>query len=172
MREDAAEGEARSRVLPREWRWGLSALFAGELCGDDTGFLLVLESVALALADGRPAERSRSSWRSPASSDESAAARRPGPRPPSSCCRSTPSASPREELERMQYAVQQRLRILPLGELDIPHPRPAQRECKAIKTPSIPVAEMPPVHLRLLPGAVSKRTNRKASGFAGGYLLS
>jgi hypothetical protein len=49
MREDAAEGEARSRILPREWRRGLSALFAGEFGGDDTGFLLVLEPVAFAL---------------------------------------------------------------------------------------------------------------------------
>ena len=66
MREDAAEGEARSRMLPREWRWGLSALFAGELCGDDTGLLLVLEPVALALdVDGgrvvqQPVEDGRS----------------------------------------------------------------------------------------------------------------
>src|SRR5258708_38695638 len=66
MREDASEREARSSMLPREWRWGLSDLFAGELCGDDTGLLLVLEPVALALAvDGgrvvqQPVEDGRS----------------------------------------------------------------------------------------------------------------
>jgi hypothetical protein len=69
---------------------------------------------------------------------------------------------PAEELERMHHAVQQRLRILPLGELDIPHPRPAQREGKAIKTPSIPVAEMPQSICACSPGAVSKRTNARS----------
>ena len=66
MREHAAEGEAWSRMLPREWRWGLSALFAGELCDDDTGLVLVLEPVALTLdVDGgrvvqQPVEDGRS----------------------------------------------------------------------------------------------------------------
>src|SRR5258708_35845028 len=66
MGEDAAKGEARSRMVQREWRWGLCALFAGELCGDDTGLFLVLEPVALALdVDGgrvvqQPVEDGRS----------------------------------------------------------------------------------------------------------------
>src|SRR5258708_28979724 len=66
MGEDAAKGEARSRMVQREWRWGLSALFSGELWGDDTGLLLVLEPVALDLdVDGgrvvqQPVEDGRS----------------------------------------------------------------------------------------------------------------
>jgi hypothetical protein len=55
-----------------------------------------------------------------------------------------------EELERVHHAVQQRLHILPLSELDILHPRPAQRQREAVKPLTIPVAEVAPVHLSLL----------------------
>src|ERR1700686_4420974 len=63
MRRRAKPGAAPSRA---SGVGGLSALFAGELCGDDTGLLLVLEPVALALdVDGgrgvqQPVEDGRS----------------------------------------------------------------------------------------------------------------
>src|SRR5260370_7896253 len=51
----------------------------------------------------------------------------------------------------MHHAVPHRLRILPVRALHVPHPGPAQRQRETIKTPSVPVAEVAPVHLRLLP---------------------
>ena len=48
LREDAAEGEARSRMLPRGYPW-LGSFLARELLGDEAGLLLVLEPIALAL---------------------------------------------------------------------------------------------------------------------------
>ena len=54
-----------------------------------------------------------------------------------------------KEIEGMHHAVQQRLDVLALRELDILHPRPAQRQRKSVQPLAIPVAEMAPVHLRL-----------------------
>ena len=46
--ECAAEGEARSRILPRPLQDGSDSFLVGGF-GDDAGLLLVLEPVALAL---------------------------------------------------------------------------------------------------------------------------
>ena len=48
-REDAAEGVARSRMLPRGVVLGLGSVLSGEFCGDDAGLFLVFEPVAFAL---------------------------------------------------------------------------------------------------------------------------
>ncbi len=48
LREDAAEGEARSRMLPRGHCLGLG-FFPGQLGGDQPGLFLVLQPVAFAL---------------------------------------------------------------------------------------------------------------------------
>lgn len=49
VREDAAEGGARSRMLPPGRSGGLCAVLAGESGSDHAGFLLVLQPVAFAL---------------------------------------------------------------------------------------------------------------------------